>query len=327
MTVECKKCINNTNNPSIVINDDGICNICESYVANFNKAALDEELLFLKSFIANKKYDAMVGLSSGKDSSATLYTMKKLGFTPLAFSFDIGYTRQDMFARSKLIANNMDIDHETINIKNYVGENDKKSFMRMAELYDKEENDDLKKEFKKLYYDSRKVYSTKSDVEFPFVRPCQICRKIVIKAYYAEAQKKGIQIIAVGFNEWTGLSNKSYSAIRKIQYIKSKPPIYIVHLPYLLQRNLADVSNILKEIEWEKSSDEKFINTGSGSCYLARACEYKAKCMMDFNMDTTRLSREITAGFLTKKQAKTAIHDTRKPDKSVRKVLEEAGLI
>lgn len=327
MVVECKKCINNTNNPSVVINKDGFCNICESYANNFDKKVLEKELSFLKSFISNKKYDAMVGVSGGKDSAATLYTMKELGFTPLAFSFDIGYTKEDMFARAKLIANKMGIDHKTINIRNYVGENDKRSFMKMAELYEKEENDDLKKEFKELYNEGRKIYSTKCDVAFPFVRPCQICRKVAIKAYYNEAQKRDIQIVAVGFNEWTGLSKNSYSAIRKIQYIKSKPPIFIVHLPYLLQRKIEDVFKILEEINWEKSSDEKYIDTGGESCYLARACDHKATRMMGFNMDSTRLAREVTVGFLSKEQAKAAIRDTKKSNKSVREVLEEAGLL
>ena len=86
---ECRICINNTKNPSIKINDDGICNICEHYNKYFKRSDIETEKEFIKTFITNKKYDCMVGLSGWKDSSAMLYTVKELGFTPLAFSFKL----------------------------------------------------------------------------------------------------------------------------------------------------------------------------------------------------------------------------------------------
>ena len=100
---ECKKCINTTANPSITIGEDGLCNVCRDYSKKFNQETLDNELEFLKTLIKNEKYDCMVGLSGGKDSSAMLYTVKKLGFTPLAFSFEIGYNKMTNSVKEKII--------------------------------------------------------------------------------------------------------------------------------------------------------------------------------------------------------------------------------
>ncbi len=325
--IECSNCINTSKNPSITINENGLCSVCENYRKNFKKSDLKKELAFLKTFISGKKYDAMVGISGGKDSTATLYAVKKLGFTPLAFTFKTGYTMPEMFKRAKSVADKLGVDYEVIDIRESIGKNDKKSLEKMADVYDEEESGRLKQKFKRLYEEGRKYYSVKYDKAFPFVRPCQICRKLTIKSFYAEAQKRGIQLVINGINEWAGLSNNSYSAIRKLQPIKSKPPIFMVHMPFLLQRKLADTTKILKKIGWKKPASGKYVDTGSGSCFLSLACEAKAFRMLDFHLDSTRLSREVTVGFIDKKTAQKAIKNPRQMRKSVREVLQEAKII
>ena len=83
----CKQCINSTNNPSVTIDEEGICNVCRDYERKYDENKLNEELEFLKSFIDNdKEFNSMVALSGGKDSSAMLYSVNELGFKPLAFT-------------------------------------------------------------------------------------------------------------------------------------------------------------------------------------------------------------------------------------------------
>lgn len=325
---ECINCINTTANPSIIINKSGLCNVCEHYLHNkIDKNKFKEDLDFLKSFITQEKYDAMVGISGGKDSTATLYTVKKYGFSPLAFTFDIGYTLNDIFSRAEELAKSIGVDYEIINIKKYIKKIERESFQKMADLYDEKEDDILKDKFKNLYAEGRHYYSTKSKISFPFVRPCQICRKVVIPAYYAEACNRNINIVFIGINEWTGLSENTYSAIRKLQPYPNKPPVYIVHLPFLLQRKFSDTKLILKKLHWKKPRNDKFIDSGANACLLARACEAKAQRMLGFHIDSTRLARETTVGFITKKQAKNAINTVRESSKTVREVLEDAGII
>ena len=49
--------------------------------------------------------------------------------------------------------------------------------------------------------------------------------------------------------------------------------------------------------------------------------------MLGFHPDATRLAREVTVGFISKKQAKLALNKIHNYNKSVRQVLKEAGII
>lgn len=327
---ECKICINTTKNPSIHIDENGICSVCNHFNEYFNKQDLDKELKFIKEFITNKKYDCMVGLSGGKDSSAMLYTVKQMGFTPLAFSFKAGYNEMTNTVKEKIdrITQNMDVDYEIIDIHKHISDVDKSCFEKMGEVYDKPYSTETEKLFKEIYCEGRKYYSTKQNVEFPFIRPCQICRKVAIKAYYEEAVKRNIKIVFVGINEWASNKDNKYSAIRKLKPFEDKPEVYIVHLPFLVGRKYEDLPEILEKIGWIRENLDHEVDTGGSACLLARACEKKANELLGFHLDSARLSREITVGFISKEKAKEAIkYGSRESEYSVNEVLKIGGII
>jgi hypothetical protein len=136
-----------------------------------------------------------------------------------------------------------------------------------------------------------------------------------------------ISVIATGINEWTGLSGNTFSAIRKLQPEASKPPVYIVHFPYLIQRKLSDTRTILKKMKWRQPSHDKFVDTGGSACLLARACEAKAERMLGFHLDSSRLAREVTVGFLTKRQAQQALTMYKQTKATVKEVLIKANIL
>ena len=326
---ECRKCVNSNQNPSIMISKNGLCGICNLYEKSFDKKVLQQELKFLKKCIrkSSSKYDAMVGISGGKDSTATLYSTKKMGFSPLAFTFDTEYYPAHIFPRAKWAANKLGVDHETISIKKYIRPIDRSSYKMMADLYDKKDSSFLRSEFRNLYQEGRKHYSVKCGHAFSFVRTCQLCRRVVIQAYYREAVKRGIRILVLGINEWTGLSKNKFTAIRKLQPFKNKPAVYIVHLPFLLGRKSKDTRTILKKLGWSIPKGERFVESNSNSCLLARAAESKATKMLGFHPDSTRLAREVTVGFITKKQAQRALTKNHPYKLSVREVLRKARIL
>lgn len=327
---ECRICINNTKNPSIKINDDGICNICEHYNKYFKRSDIETEKEFIKTFITNKKYDCMVGLSGGKDSSAMLYTVKELGFTPLAFSFKVGYNEMTKSVKEKInnITKCLGIDYQVININNYISDIDKQCFKQMSELYDEELTEKSKEKFREIYNEGRKYYSTKQQIVFPFVRPCQICRKIAIKAYYEEAVKRNIKVVFIGINEWASNKNNKYSAIRKLKPFENKPEVYIVHLPFLVGRKYEELPEILERIGWKREEGDHEVDTGGSACLLARACEKKANEIMGFHLDSARLAREITVGFIDKAKAIEAIKNgNRESEYTVKEVLKRGNII
>ena len=320
--IECKKCINTNQNPFIKFNKEGYCNVCETYKKNFDKKTLAEELKFFKSFIGKGKgkYDIMVGISGGKDSSAALYRIKKMGLTPLAFTLDIGYFPAYIFQRAKNVAKKMcKVDYEVMPIQKYINQQDLKLFRQMEELYSR----DKKEEFIEDYATGRKNYRG-------VVRPCWICRKILIRAYYGEALKRGIKLVALGINEWTSLKRSTssegftISAIRKLKPFSNKPAVYIIHFPFLTQTRLKDTKKVLKKIGWNYY---RSVQSNAASCLLACAAEKLSYNNLEFHPDTTRLAREVTVGFLTKQEAKKALKKARKCKYSVSQVLKKAELI
>lgn len=184
----------------------------------------------------------MVGLSGGKDSSATLYEIKKMGFTPLAFTFDTGYFHPYIYKRAKAVSKKCGVDYEIISIKKYLNKNIKNRFRKMADVYQKCN----KEEFIEDYTNKRKDYKG-------VVRPCWVCRELIIHARYFEALKHGVRVVAIGINEWTSLKGTTLqkkfavSAIRKLKPFADKPAVYIVHFPFLMQKKLKDTKKHSKK--------------------------------------------------------------------------------
>ena len=333
--VECKKCVNSSTNLSNVIGKSGLCDVCDKYEKNFSKTVLRKELKFLLSLKGSgeRRHDAMVGISGGKDSTATLYTAKQMGFTPFAFSLDTGYYPKHIFARAKQVAKKLGADYEKIDARKYMRPIDRACFQKTSDLYDERDSQELREKFRKWYVEGRRHYSIKCQHKIPFVRTCQLCRRIIVRAYYGEAVKHGVRIVILGINEWARLSQHSeskkviFSAIRKLQPFKNKLPIYIVHLPFILQRKISDTEKILKKLGWKIPRGERLIESNANSCLFARAAESKAKRMLGFHPDATRLAREVTVGFISKKQARQALAKIHSYPFSVRRVLGKAHVL
>ncbi|MBS3107832.1 AAA family ATPase [Candidatus Woesearchaeota archaeon] len=331
----CKRCVNTGKNPSITFNKKGYCNICSSYIKNLDLNHLKRELDFLKSFKGNGKgkYDLLVGISGGKDSTATLYTIKKMGFTPLAVTLDLGYLPETTIPRARETAKLLNVDYEVISIKKYIRKIDLDSYKKTVNLYEEPFTLETKIKFKKYYKTGREHYSVKCKHSPAFVRTCQLCRRMVIRSYYREALKRGVNVMILGINEWTNLSaaqkGKGYkvSGVRKLQPTKNKPPVFVFHLPFLLQRNSKDTKKILDKLDWKPPKGEDFIESNSNSCLYARSTERMAKRLLEFHPDSTRLAREVTVGFITKKEALKALGKIHPYKYTPRQVLEKAGIL
>lgn len=327
----CLKCVNTTNNPTITISENGLCNVCNNYANHFNEKTLKEEMEFLKKLIDdNTEINSISALSGGKDSTAMLCTAKELGFKPLAITFTIGYNILSDNLKQKMsrVCGNLGVPHEYVDAHQYVTNVDKECFKLTAELYDEEINENSAQKFKDIYFEGRRHYSTKDQTVMAFVRPCQICRKIAIRAYYEEAIKRNVRIVFVGMNEWTGLSNNSYSAIRELKPFPDKPSVFVVHLPYLIGRKINDLDEILDKVEWTREMGDSKADTGGNACWLARIAEVKATKILGFNVDESRLGREVTVGFLDKNTALNAMNRyDREVGKSMHEVLKESELI
>lgn len=168
---------------------------------------------------------------------------------------------------------------------------------------------------------------------FPFVRTCQLCRRLVIRAYYGEAVKRSVRLVILGMNEWAHLSRGKrrrgpiFSAMRKLRPFADKPAVYITHLPFLLQRTLSDTKKIIKKLGWKIPKGEALVASNANSCLLARAAEAKATRLLGFHPDATRLAREVTAGFINKAQAQKALGEVYRSPYSIREILKKAKIL
>jgi hypothetical protein len=105
------------NKPDIFLDENGVCNLCIGYenMKKFDDNIKPLETDFLK--IINKykgkyKYDCLVMCSGGKDSTSSLYYMKKrYKLNPLAFTFDHGFETEEALENIKNAVDILDVDY------------------------------------------------------------------------------------------------------------------------------------------------------------------------------------------------------------------------
>ncbi len=122
----CARCIYDNTTPSISFNEEGICNYClqvdkldEQYKPG--KEGLQElERLFTKIKVEgkDKKYDCIIGVSGGTDSSYLLCKAKEWGLRPLAVHYDNTWNTAIATENIRKITKYADVDLWTYVIDN-----------------------------------------------------------------------------------------------------------------------------------------------------------------------------------------------------------------
>lgn len=93
----CSRCIYDERVPNIVFDEKGVCNYCKQidvlkdeygYGDNKGVEKLQSIINDIKKAGKNKKYDCVLGVSGGTDSSYMLYLAKQWGLRPLAVHYD-----------------------------------------------------------------------------------------------------------------------------------------------------------------------------------------------------------------------------------------------
>ena len=103
----CKRCVLPEYSPDIWLNKASVCNICVEYEKTKDSAGSIEflETDFIKILNQHQgkgEYDCLVMCSGGKDSTASLYYMKKrYRLKVLAFTFDHGFETKDAMENVK----------------------------------------------------------------------------------------------------------------------------------------------------------------------------------------------------------------------------------
>jgi N-acetyl sugar amidotransferase len=117
----CNYCVMDTTDSEIKFDENGVCNNCKRALTLIKSSVYsqteDEKSKSLKDLIrmvktsgARKKYDCIIGLSGGVDSSFVAYSLKKHGLNPLAIHLDNGWNSELSVKNIEKICKILDID-------------------------------------------------------------------------------------------------------------------------------------------------------------------------------------------------------------------------
>lgn len=120
----CLRCILDTTVPGIRFDDRGVCNYCKIHdelekrypLNEIGQQKLNQLVDKIKSKGKGKKYDCIVGISGGRDSTYSLYMAKKLGLRLLAVHFDNGWFSDIAHDNMKKAIEKLDVDLKTIKV-------------------------------------------------------------------------------------------------------------------------------------------------------------------------------------------------------------------
>lgn len=118
----CARCIMDTTDPEIVFDAAGVCNHCHRYLSVVasdtlrgaeGRAALEEIAERIRAHGKGKRYDCIIGLSGGIDSSYVAYLTHELGLRPLAIHLDNGWNSEIAARNIENVVTRLGIDLQT----------------------------------------------------------------------------------------------------------------------------------------------------------------------------------------------------------------------
>ena len=114
--MRCSRCVLSNKTPKITFDHNGVCNYCHSYKKNsyLGEPALLEKLTTLKKKAS--KYDCMVGLSGGRDSTYVLLKLvKDYNMKVLAINYENPFTVPEAKTNIKNATERLDVDVVSFN--------------------------------------------------------------------------------------------------------------------------------------------------------------------------------------------------------------------
>ena len=120
----CERCIMDTSDPDIIFEADGTCNHCNlalfrlkrinDVTAEQRSEALKKLVEEIKTCNRDKKYDCVIGISGGVDSTYLAYRIHGMGLRPLAIHVDNGWNSELSLTNMKSLAEKIGIDFKII---------------------------------------------------------------------------------------------------------------------------------------------------------------------------------------------------------------------
>jgi len=294
----CSRCVMDDTVRGIIFDENGECTFCKIHDDLEKKYPLNEEtpnrlqslVETIKNDSKDKKYDCIVGVSGGRDSTYTLYNAVKLGLRPLAVHFDNGWNSEIAVQNIKNATNILGVDLHT-------------------HVADWEEFKDLQRAF---------LFASVPDAEVP-------TDWVIFSVLFAEAAQYNVKYIVHGHSfrtegttplTWTYMDGKYVQDVqRRFGKIKSKSfpnmsmtkyiyyslfkKINQIRILYYYHYNEKEVLRVLEEELGWKNYGDKHHESKYTAFFQAYILTRK------FNIDKRKLhySAKVRNGQLTRDEA------------------------
>lgn len=135
----CARCINDATVSGIYFNEEGICNYCltiDQLKRDYNtglpagQEMLENIIKEVKKDGAGKKYDCVIGVSGGTDSSYLLHKMIEWGLRPLAVHYDNTWNTAIATENIRKVLNKLNVDLYTYVVDNKEADDIYMSFLK-----------------------------------------------------------------------------------------------------------------------------------------------------------------------------------------------------
>lgn len=118
----CEKCVMDTTDNKIKFNKSGVCDYCQNFIKRIlphwqmeeTSKSLEKKINEIKIKGKNSKYDCLIGISGGVDSTfLTHLAVKQLKLRPLIFHVDAGWNSQEAVNNIEKIIEKLKLDLHT----------------------------------------------------------------------------------------------------------------------------------------------------------------------------------------------------------------------
>lgn len=314
----CKNCTLNDNIFNVSINDEGFCNQCQKYFETNSNISEDEYKNKDKQFIdacdqyRHLPYQILLAYSGGKDSSYTLYLLrKKYNLSVLAVTYDNGFLTEQCRQNIHEVTASLNVDSITL----------KPSFANLAGVFG--------------FAGSNEIFPKKSLERASSI--CTACIGMVKPSIFREAIIRKIPFVSFG---WTPGQVNLKASIVKLDYKmilanqkQIKEPIIkrfgkefekyfmdaqwlenhkdnIPCLAYPLVFSNYDEKEIVKTIEsigWKKPKDTDMNST---NCLLNSYANFIHSSKYGYNPYCLEIANLVRAGLLSREEGLNKISNS-----------------
>jgi N-acetyl sugar amidotransferase len=245
MTV-CKRCVMDDSIPSVKFNSDGVCCYCELHdqmvkeypTGEEGQLKIDEIVKEIKELGRGKKYDCIIGISGGCDSSFLLYKAKTLGLRVLAVTLDNTWSTEIAKENVKNMCDKLDVDLYTYFI-------------------DAQEFDDISRSF---------LYASVPDADIP-------SDIAIASLYYKVMEEHDIPCSLCGHSfrtegtvplGWTYMDSKYIESVQKQFGTMPIDTLLTLDMDYWLKNINKKRVRLLYYLEYQKEEVKDFLNKNFG---------------------------------------------------------------